>query len=240
MTWWRPYGDAGPSLRDLAEQAWSSTDRGYDLLAPSFEVTPFRTPDDVVARALNVLGGGRVHRGLDVCCGTGAGLVRLRDHCERVVGIDRSGGMLAEAQRRVPGAALVRGDALAMPFAGAFDVACSFGAFGHILVEDEARFVAAVHAALVPGGRFIFVTAEPPPLLSTSRWLAHAFNGAMRLRNAVRKPAFVMFYLTFLLPRATRLLVDAGFEVRTQPLTSSSSPNERGRARYVVVDALRR
>lgn len=233
MTLWRPYGAEGPTLRELAAQAWSSTDRGYDLLAPRFEHTPFRTPDDVVAATLAVLGDERFRRGLDVCCGTGAGLARLRARCGRVVGVDRSAGMLAEAHARVPEAALVRADALALPFVGAFDVACSFGAFGHILVEDEPRFVRAVHDALVPGGRFVFVTAEPPPLLSRARWIAHAFNAAMRVRNAVKKPAFVMYYLTFLLPRATRLLVDAGFEVHTHRL------GEGERARHVVVDARR-
>ena len=53
MTLWRPYGKDGPTLLDLAQQAWSSTDHGYDLLAPRFDHTPFRTPDDVVARALD-------------------------------------------------------------------------------------------------------------------------------------------------------------------------------------------
>ncbi len=108
---------------------------------------------------------------------------------------------------------LVRGDALAPPFSRAFDVACSFGAFGHILVEDEPRFVRAVASSLAPGGRFVFVTADPPPRLSRRRLAAHAFNAAMRVRNAVKKPAFVMYYLTFLLPRARALLEAAGFDV---------------------------
>lgn len=32
----------GPSLRELAIQALSSVERGYDLLAPKFEHTPDR------------------------------------------------------------------------------------------------------------------------------------------------------------------------------------------------------
>jgi hypothetical protein len=57
-----------------------------------------------------------------------------------------------------------------------------------------------------------------------------AFNAAMRVRNAVRKPEFVMYYFTFLLPRARRLLEDRGFAV-----------NERRDLleHYVVVDAVR-
>ena len=139
--------------------------------------------------------------------------------------------MLAEARARVPNAHLVRADALEPPFRGAFDIAVSFGAFGHILVDDEPRFVAAIRDLLAPGGRFIFVTVDPPPLLSRRGLAAHAFNAAMCLRNAVSKPPFVMYYLTFLLPRARRLLVDGGFEVRER--------REAVAPPYVVVEALR-
>jgi hypothetical protein len=49
----------GPTFRELAVQALSSVERGYDLLAPKFDHTPFRTPDavlDAVTRALRPLG----------------------------------------------------------------------------------------------------------------------------------------------------------------------------------------
>ena len=36
----------------------------------------------------------------------------------------------------------------------------------------------------------------------------------MRVRNALWKPPFVMYYLTFLLPRAEALLRARGFELR--------------------------
>ena len=45
----------GPTFWELAVQAMSSTERGYDLLAPKFDYTPFRTPQfllDAVARQL--------------------------------------------------------------------------------------------------------------------------------------------------------------------------------------------
>ena len=46
----------GPTLRELAVQALSSVPRGYDLLAPKFDYTPFRTPDPVLRRRLAQLG----------------------------------------------------------------------------------------------------------------------------------------------------------------------------------------
>jgi ubiquinone/menaquinone biosynthesis C-methylase UbiE len=211
----------GPSFWELAEQALSSTEHGYDLLAPKFDFTPFRTPDvilDKVGEYLRTLG--PFGSGLDVCCGTGAAMRMQRPLCrERVVGIDVSAGMLAEAKRRTadaPGDAtleFVRGDALQMPFQQAFDVAVCFGAFGHILTRDEPRFVAQVAQVLKPGGRFVFVTAYMPPLWSLRYWLARGFNGVMRVRNFLISPPFIMYYLTFLLPDAQKLLEQAGFEV---------------------------
>jgi hypothetical protein len=38
------FSPQGPSLRELAMQALSSVEGGYDLLAPKFDHTPFRTP----------------------------------------------------------------------------------------------------------------------------------------------------------------------------------------------------
>jgi ubiquinone/menaquinone biosynthesis C-methylase UbiE len=211
----------GPTFWELAEQALSSTERGYDLLAPKFDVTPFRTPDAVLARVIErVAGDGAPRRALDLCCGTGAAMRWLRPICaEAVVGLDLSQGMLDEAKRRLadaPGDAaveLVRGDALSPPFRREFDLVTCFGAFGHILPEDEPRFVDAVAQVLVPSGRFVFVTSELPPITSPARLFARAFNAAMRVRNALFEPAFVMYYLTFLLPDAARLLERRGFEV---------------------------
>lgn len=244
MSVWRPYGEDGPTLGDLAQQAWSSTDHGYDLLAPKFDATPFRTPEVIVERALAVIDHASFAHGLDVCCGTGAALSLLRTRCTRVVGVDRSSGMLQQARARVPDATLVQGDAVEMPFRSCFDVAVSFGAFGHILEDDEPRFVRAVHRALKPGGHFVFVTAHPPPLLSRRNVVARAFNGVMRVRNVVRRPQFIMYYLTFLLPRARKLLEDAGFDVRVHELDDPSVThvaNELGSLKgYVVVDAVRR
>lgn len=93
------YAEDGPTLRELVEQALSSTRRGYDLLAPKFDRTPFRTPDTVVRRAVSDLG--RVRRAVDLCCGTGAGLLGLAPMTEEeLVGVDFSEGMLDQARTR--------------------------------------------------------------------------------------------------------------------------------------------
>src|SRR5919106_6813960 len=150
------FSPEGPSLRELAVQALSSVERGYDLLAPKFDHTPFRTPDsvlDAVGVALGRLGS--FDDGLDLCCGTGAGAAVLTRVCRRsVTGVDFSAGMLAVARERVrsagPPVFWVRADARALPFAPGFDLVVSFGAFGHFLPRELPGLFAQVHAVLRP------------------------------------------------------------------------------------------
>jgi ubiquinone/menaquinone biosynthesis C-methylase UbiE len=211
----------GPTFWELAEQALSSTERGYDLLAPKFDYTPFRTPDFVLGPAIErVAQSGPIDSALDICCGTGAAMQHLRPHClQRLVGIDMSRGMLDVARTNLtehPGRAnleFVLGDALDMPFHSEFDLAVCFGAHGHIVPKDEPRFVNQIAKVLRRGGRFAFVSGYMPPLWSPRLWLARAFNAAMRVRNVLVQPPFIMYYLTFMLPRAARLLERGGFEV---------------------------
>ena len=210
----------GPTLIELLKQALSSTNAGYDLLAPKFEHTPFRTPDAVLEAAATAIDR-PVGRILDLCCGTGAGMRAFRSRAtEQLVGLDRSAGMLAQARRQLaaePGTpwATVQGDALHLPFRHTFDLITCFGAFGHVLEPDEPRLVSQVARALRPGGRFLFITSDAPPRLHPARLLAEGFNAAMRLRNLLIQPPFIMYYLTFLLPRARALLEAEGFTVQT-------------------------
>jgi ubiquinone/menaquinone biosynthesis C-methylase UbiE len=216
----------GPTFFELARQALSSTERGYDLLAPKFEYTPFRTPDFLLeAAAHHLQADAPFGAGLDLCCGTGAAMRTLRPLCrDRVVGIDFSQGMLEVARQLTPDAPgmapleFVRSNVLAMPFDRAFDLAVSFGAFGHILREDEPRFVSEIARALKPGGRFVFTTVYMPPLWSPAYWASRGFNAAMRVRNFLIRPPFIMYYLTFVLPEVKGLLERHGFDVQEKPL----------------------
>jgi ubiquinone/menaquinone biosynthesis C-methylase UbiE len=224
------FSPQGPSARELAAQALSSVEGGYDLLAPKFDQTPFRTSDgvlDAVAGALRPLG--PFGRGLDVCCGTGAGLRVLRPLCQGpVVGTDFSTGMLTQARRAHPGAGWVRADARALPFTGAFDLAVSFGAAGHFLPAERPGLFAGVWRALRPGGVLAFPAVAPLPITSRWFWGLAGFDLAMRARNAVWHPPFVMYYRTWPLAAVRRDLAAAGFTVATVPLPALGQRKDGG------------
>ncbi|MET8805030.1 class I SAM-dependent methyltransferase [Streptomyces sp. NPDC004546] len=236
------FGPEGPSLRELAVQALSSVEHGYDLLAPKFDHTPFRTPDDVlgsVAKALTPLG--PFEDGLDLCCGTGAGAEALTGLCRRsVTGVDFSAGMLDVARHRVrpaggPEVAWVRGDARALPFADAFDLVVSFGAFGHFLPRELPGLFAQVHSVLRPGGRFAFPVLAPPRPTQAGFWMLLGFDAVMRVRNALWRPPFVMYYRAFRLGRVLGELGRAGFSVELHALPEFGRRGDGGpRARLVV------
>jgi SAM-dependent methyltransferase len=214
------FSPRGPSARELVVQALSSVERGYDLLAPKFDLTPFRTPDDVLEATVGALRPlGPFGGGLDVCCGTGAGLRVLESLCQGpVMGVDFSAGMLDRARHAYPAASWVRADVRALPFAGAADLAVSFGAFGHLLPAERPALFAGVYRALRPGGVFAFPVGAPLPPTSRWYWALLGFDLAMRVRNALWRPPFVMYYGTWPLHAVRTDLTAAGFTMTTLPL----------------------
>ncbi|MCK7624999.1 class I SAM-dependent methyltransferase [Streptomyces sp. RS10V-4] len=229
------FAPEGPTLRELAVQALSSVERGYDLLAPKFDRTPFRTPETVLGPVLRELRGlGPFGSGLDLCCGTGAGVEVLRRVCrERVIGVDISAGMLAVGRERLraaagpeggsggvggPRPAWVRADARALPFGPVFDVVVSFGAFGHFLPRARPGLFAQVASVLRPGGRFVFPVVAPARPGSARYWGLLGFDGVMRVRNALWRPRFVMYYRGFRLSDVRAELAGAGLGVELRAL----------------------
>jgi len=210
----------GPTFMELARQALSSTTKGYDLLAPKFEYTPFRTPDELIDPMVHEIKREDVSDLLDLACGTGAIARRCAPHLGRTLGIDVSTGMLQEARRLAQEegvhAEFKEMDLFKMPFDTEFDVIATAGAFGHVLPPAQRTFVDVVWRALRPGGRFIFITGPMPPKSDPAYWMARGFNAAMHVRNALIQPPFIMFYLTFTVERASTLLWERGFEIRVE------------------------
>jgi ubiquinone/menaquinone biosynthesis C-methylase UbiE len=215
------FSPQGPSLRELCVEALSSVERGYDHLAPKFDHTPFRTPESILGATAGALAEfGPFGHGLDVCCGTGAGIGVLGHLCEgRITGVDFSAGMLAQARAAHPGATWVRADARALPFAEDFDLAVSFGALGHFLPAERPALFEGVFRALRPGGLFAFPIGAAAPVTSVAHWATLGFDLAMRVRNAVWRPPFVMYYRTSPLPAVRADLTAAGFTATAVDLT---------------------
>jgi ubiquinone/menaquinone biosynthesis C-methylase UbiE len=212
----------GPTFFELIHQGLCSTQRGYELLAPKFDLTPFRTPDEMLEPALGVIG--HADCALDVCCGTGAAMRWLRPICrEKVVGIDFSPAMLQQAKRKletVSGSAkveFIEADVLQMSFQHEFDLITCFGALGHIPSGEKSAFLRRIHQSLRPGGRFVFYSAYRPPRLSWRGLALRTFNTTMKIRNALLHPPFIMYYLTFSLPEIANELKKAGFAVKLHP-----------------------
>jgi demethylmenaquinone methyltransferase/2-methoxy-6-polyprenyl-1,4-benzoquinol methylase len=95
--------------------------------------------DEELADFCATLGRLRPAKTLDVACGTGF----LTRHLPgAVTGLDQSARMLRVAAERVPGASLVRGDALALPFPeDAFERVVSAHFYGHLGASQREGFL---------------------------------------------------------------------------------------------------
>ena len=151
-----------------------------------------------------------------------------------ITGVDFSAGMLAQARRAHPDAGWVRADVRALPFAGAFGLAVSFGALGQFLPAERPALFAGVYRALRPGGVFAFPISAPQPITSSWYWALLGFDLAMRVRNAVWRPPFVMYYRTCPLHAVRNDLTASGFTVWTVPLTALGGRGD-GSPRYRLV-----
>ena len=90
---------------------------------------------------------------LDIGCGTGQLTAEIARAGARVVGLDKSPEMLAEARKNFPEIIFEQGDATSFRFEEPFDAAFSNAALHW--VQDQAAAAASIARALRPGGRFV-------------------------------------------------------------------------------------
>ncbi|MCF2434267.1 SAM-dependent methyltransferase [Streptomyces thinghirensis] len=238
------FSPEGPTLRELAVQVLSSVERGYDLLAPKFEHTLYRTPDRVLDAVASAPGAdGAVRRRTRPVLRYRRGSGRTGPVCrERVTGVDFSAGHAggrAGARRARGAGGLLRGRGRPAPCRSV----PSSTSWSVSVRSDTSRPVncracsprcapyCARAAASPPRGR-----AAPPRL--PRYWTLLGFDAVMRARNAPWRPPFVMYYRTFRLGDVGRELARAGFRtdlhalpgVRAPARRQSASPDGRGPA----------
>jgi ubiquinone/menaquinone biosynthesis C-methylase UbiE len=130
----------------------------YDAIATLYDSQPYRakTVDPELLTFLGKRSSSDTVSILDVGCGTGNQLIADSSvlPTARLVGLDRSSGMLRQARSKAPDIAWVQADAATLPFqAESFDfVTCQF-ALHHI--RDKAGMLRETFHVLRPGGRFI-------------------------------------------------------------------------------------
>jgi SAM-dependent methyltransferase len=96
---------------------------------------------------------------LDAPCGTGRYFAQVVESGRRVVGIDQSAGMLAQARARGLAESLSQVGLQELAFEHLFDAAMTIDAMENVPPEDWPLVLANVHRALRPGGH-LFLTVE--------------------------------------------------------------------------------
>lgn len=126
----------------------------FDAIAGEFDATRTRPWRETIAFAREL---GSAANVLDLGCGNGRNLAVLRER-GRAVGLDASAGLLARATAKAGHGSLVRGDAVALPFADAsFDAVHCVATLHHLPSEGERRQCAREAARVLrPDGLALF------------------------------------------------------------------------------------
>ena len=166
----------------------------YDTIAHLYDTQPYRTKtiDLELLTWLGRHGSAETLSILDIGCGTGNQLVANRavvPHA-RLIGLDRSLGMLRQAQPKAPAIAWVQADGAALPFqAQSFDfVTCQY-ALHHI--QDKAGMLRAVFQLLRRGGRVVLRNLCPQ---ECADWLYYVDNNSTP--TIVANPLETQYYLS--------------------------------------------
>jgi len=151
--------------------------RYYDAFAAEYERERGQNDPGGYHELLDELEAGYVQRFgagkdvLEVGCGTGLVLLRIREFASRARGVDLSPGMLEKARAR--GLDVVLASATDLPFASdQFDVTCSFKVLAH--VPEVERALAEMARVTRPGGTVLAEFYNPYSLRALAKRLGPA------------------------------------------------------------------
>jgi ubiquinone/menaquinone biosynthesis C-methylase UbiE len=124
---------------------------------------------------------------LDVGCGTGHHLARLRQRGFDVVGVDGSAEMLAHARANNPGVELERADVEEIPFPdGSFDFVLCIEVLRYL--PQSSRCIKEMARLLKPGG--VCLATATPVLNLNGYWLVNRIANLISISDLVRLKQF--------------------------------------------------
>ena len=132
------------------------------------------------------------HPVLELATGTGRIAIPIARAGVRVVGLDLSGAMLAQAaekSRDLKNARWVQGDMKAFDLPEKFGLVCiPFRSFQHLLtVADQIACLECIHRHLTPGGR-LALDVFNPDIVVMGQWLGAKLGGVQRRRDDYTSP----------------------------------------------------
>ena len=170
--------------------AWLSDRRDavradYDADAATYDDAPYPTTSHTafIDRLVGTCPpGGLV---LDAPCGTGQYFARIRDAGRRVVGIDQSAGMLAQARRRGLAERLEQVGLQEMTFDAEFDGAMTVDAMENVPPEDWPLVIGNLRRAVKPGGHLYLTVEEISDADIEAAWAENRARGLPAVRGEV-------------------------------------------------------
>jgi ubiquinone/menaquinone biosynthesis C-methylase UbiE len=124
----------------IADELYEGQKRYYEQRAHEYDATSWDMDGDETKEIAGLVASLSPARTLDVGCGTG---YLSQYHRGEVTLLDASEEMLAIASARVPGATVVKADALPLPFEDAsFDRVFASHFYGHLRRPERVRFLA--------------------------------------------------------------------------------------------------
>jgi ubiquinone/menaquinone biosynthesis C-methylase UbiE len=168
----------------LAERR-AATVAAYDAMATEYESLgyPVTLQERFIRRVVGLCPPGGVI--LDAPCGTGRYFAAVAAAGRRVVGIDQSAGMLAEAATKAIAESLVLVGLQELAFDADFDAAMTVDAMENVAPEDWPTVLANLRRAVRPGGHLYLTVEELRDDLVDASFAGLAARGLPAVRGEV-------------------------------------------------------
>ncbi|HEX9553312.1 MAG TPA: methyltransferase domain-containing protein [Streptosporangiaceae bacterium] len=160
----------------MDRQAWLAERRAavvadYDAEAPTYDMNlyPAGTQEMWAARLLGMIPAGSTV--LDAPCGTGRYFPLIAGAGMRVIGVDQSAGMLAQARARNLASILELKSLQDLSYAAEFDATVTIDAMENVPPDDWPTVLANLRRAVRPGG-VLYLTVEE----ASDQRIGHAFE----------------------------------------------------------------